>query len=217
MKKKILSVALVVIIALVAVAGASLAFLTDKDEATNTFTIGNVDIRILESTLHRQNDNASDDAIIADAANYSKYLDENGKDMVPGRWVKKAPYVQNIGRNDAYVRVKVILPTAVFDKISIMLYTTGQNDTEKGFTMATTTEGNNTIAVFTFVKALAPNEMTYYAPIWQFKVDDACDNKDLEDLQGYDQVITVVAEAIQAEGFANATEAFAAFEAQNNP
>ena len=44
MKKKILALALVVILAVTAVAGASLAYLTDKDEAVNVMTLGNVNI-----------------------------------------------------------------------------------------------------------------------------------------------------------------------------
>ena len=45
MKKKILALALVAILAVTAIAGASLAYLTDKDEAVNVMTLGNVDIQ----------------------------------------------------------------------------------------------------------------------------------------------------------------------------
>ena len=48
MKKKILSIALVVCIAITAIAGATIAYLTDDDEATNTFTVGNVQIELVE-------------------------------------------------------------------------------------------------------------------------------------------------------------------------
>ena len=44
MKKKVLSVCLVVVIAVMAIAGASLAYLTDDDSARNVMTIGNLDI-----------------------------------------------------------------------------------------------------------------------------------------------------------------------------
>ena len=40
MKKKILALALVVVLAVTAVTGATLAYFTDKDDATNTFTVG---------------------------------------------------------------------------------------------------------------------------------------------------------------------------------
>ena len=42
MKKKLLSIGLVAVIAIAAIAGASLAYLTDTDEADNVFTIGNI-------------------------------------------------------------------------------------------------------------------------------------------------------------------------------
>lgn len=48
MKKKILSIALVACIAITAIAGATLAYFTDEDEATNVFTSGKVDITLNE-------------------------------------------------------------------------------------------------------------------------------------------------------------------------
>ena len=58
MKRKILAFALVISMAVVAIAGASLAYLTDTDEQTNTFTSGKVDITLDEATI-----NAIKDAI----------------------------------------------------------------------------------------------------------------------------------------------------------
>ena len=52
MKKKILALALVVILAVTAVAGASLAYLTDKDSADNVFTIGKIDITLNDEFVH---------------------------------------------------------------------------------------------------------------------------------------------------------------------
>ncbi|MBQ7969237.1 MAG: hypothetical protein IJ292_05380 [Clostridia bacterium] len=48
MKKKIVSIALVACLALMAIAGASLAYFTDTDDATNVFTSGKVDITLNE-------------------------------------------------------------------------------------------------------------------------------------------------------------------------
>ena len=48
MKKKIIAFALVACLAMIAIAGASLAYFTDKDEATNIFTSGKVDITLNE-------------------------------------------------------------------------------------------------------------------------------------------------------------------------
>ena len=55
MKKKVTALCLCVALLAVAVVGASLAYFTDTKSATNTFTVGNVKIALLESSLHREN------------------------------------------------------------------------------------------------------------------------------------------------------------------
>ena len=138
MKKKLIAICLCVALAAVAVVGASLAYFTDTKAVTNTFTVGNVKINLIESTYHRTgSDNAgdtnvpdpttkaagmefvpdgwtvfTDEEIKADAEKYSGYIGERGKNMVPGRNVVKCPYVINEGANDAYVRIRVMVPSA---------------------------------------------------------------------------------------------------------
>ena len=64
MKKKLLVLSLCVALAAIAIAGASLAYFTDTKSATNTFTVGNVKIDLIESTYHREgNDNSKVDHI----------------------------------------------------------------------------------------------------------------------------------------------------------
>ena len=48
MNKKVLSTVLAGALAVTAVVGGSLAYFTDTDEKTNTFTVGNVDITLTE-------------------------------------------------------------------------------------------------------------------------------------------------------------------------
>ena len=139
MKKKLTAIFLCVALVAIAVVGASLAYFTDTDEATNTFTVGNVKIDLIESRFHRTgNDNSgdtsvpdptakasgmefvtdnwtifTDDEIKEDAKTYQNdYLAVKGKNMVPGRNVVKCPYVINTGANDAYVRIRVMVPSA---------------------------------------------------------------------------------------------------------
>ena len=139
MKKKLTAIFLCVALVAIAIVGASLAYFTDTDEATNTFTVGNVKIDLIESRFHREgNDNSgditipdpthkvtaddgmkyvktgntmfTDDEIKADAKNYYAYIGERGENMVPGRNFAKCPYVVNTGANDAYVRIRVMIP-----------------------------------------------------------------------------------------------------------
>ena len=142
MKKKITALCLCVALLAVAVVGASLAYFTDTKSATNTFTVGNVSIKLIESQFHREgNDNSGDTSIPdpthtvtkddgmeyvatghtmftdaeikADAETYQdKYLAVKGENMVPGRGVAKCPYVVNTGANDAYIRIRVMIPSA---------------------------------------------------------------------------------------------------------
>ena len=137
-KKKFLAVALVAILAIMAAVGSSLAYLKDTKTVTNTFTVGNVKIELLESRFHREgNDNSGDTSIPdptndasgmkyvtdgnkaftdaeikADAETYmDEYLAVKGENMVPGRGVAKCVYVQNTGKNDAYIRIRVLVPS----------------------------------------------------------------------------------------------------------
>lgn len=138
MKKKLTAIFLCVALVAIAVVGASLAYFTDTKSAQNTFTVGNVKINLIESRYHREgNDNSGDkdipdptniasgmkyvtdghkaftDAEIkADAANYSDYIGKRGENMVPGRNVVKCPYVINTGANAAYIRIRVMIPSA---------------------------------------------------------------------------------------------------------
>ena len=137
MKKKLTVIFLCVALAAIAIVGASLAYFTDTKSAKNTFTVGNVKIDLIESRYHREgNDNSgdtsipdptqtasgmkyvtdghkafTDEEIKADAEKYSEYIGERGKNMVPGRNFAKCPYVVNTGSNDAYVRIRVMIPS----------------------------------------------------------------------------------------------------------
>ena len=139
MKKKLTAIFLCVALVAIAIVGASLAYFTDTKSATNTFTVGNVKIDLIESRFHRQgNDNSGDTSIPdptgtasgmkylndgakaftdaeikADAETYAtEYLAVKGENMVPGRRVAKCPYVVNTGANDAYIRIRVLVPSA---------------------------------------------------------------------------------------------------------
>ena len=142
MKKKLTVIFLCVALVAIAIVGASLAYFTDTKSATNTFTVGNVSIDLIESKYHREgNDNSGDTSIPdpshkvtaddgmkyvptghtmftdaeikADAETYqTDYLAVKGENMVPGRGVAKCPYVVNTGANDAYIRIRVMVPSA---------------------------------------------------------------------------------------------------------
>ena len=79
MKKKLIAIFLCVALAAVAIVGASLAYFTDTDNATNTFTVGKVDIKLEETFV-------------------------NGSKLMPGINVNKDVKIKlEEGSSDAYV------------------------------------------------------------------------------------------------------------------
>ena len=275
MKKKITAIFLCVALVAIAVVGASLAYFTDTKSAKNTFTVGNVKIDLIESRYHRQGSGGSgdtsipaptqtasgmqyvtngatiftDDEIKRDAANYSDYIGERGKNMVPGKNIAKSPYVINTGANDAYVRIRVMIPSdanrdywqassggVIESQFCTTAITSGEfmhNDktTYNPFIDASgrgyVDENGVKYDVYTFIRTepLKPGEMTEWN-VWNYiGIADEATSANIQRaidkgaiLKAKDGTLTVnvlvQADAIQAEGFADAKAAFAAFDAQ---
>ena len=272
MKKKLLVLGLCVALAAIAIAGASLAYFTDTKSATNTFTVGNVKIDLIESRFHRQgNDNSgdasipdptgtasgmkylndgakafTDDEIKTDAETYATdYLAVKGKNMVPGRGVAKCPYVINTGANDAYIRVRVMIPSkANNDFVAVKdggvitnqwcstAFISGEFIDRKGggwdnapaIDKASVTKDGVTYDVYTFTRTepLKAGAMTEWN-VWNFiGINKDATSEDIQKAIDAGAITTatdgtmtlnvlVEADAIQAEGFADAAAAWAAF------
>ena len=136
------------------------------------------------------------------------------------------PYVKNIGANDAYIRIRVMIPaeldTAVLN--SSMYTTTALNNKE--FTMVYDNSGKverdglkYNVYTFTRIDTLTPNELTYWNVWGTIHMDADVTNEEIENLFGEGKTfadgtfpVLVEADAIQADGFADATAAFAAFD-----
>ena len=275
MKKKIVAICLCLALAAIAIVGATLAYFTDTKSATNTFTVGNVKIDLIESRYHRQGSGGSgdtsipaptqtasgmkyvsdgatiftDEEIKADAANYLNYIGERGKNMVPGKNIAKSPYVINTGANDAYVRIRVMIPSdanrdywqarsggVIESQFCTTAITSGEfmhNDRRNDYPFINSSgkgyidENGVGYDVYTFIRnePLKPGEMTEWN-VWNYigitaeatsaNIQKAIDKGAI--LVSGDGTMTVnvlvQADAIQAEGFADAKAAFAAFDAQ---
>lgn len=98
-RKKIITLALAAVIAVTAIAGASLAYFTDTKTTKNTFTAGNVKIVLDEAPVDNTGKAIDGDRVTAN---------EYGIDAVyPGAVLDKDPTVHNTGRNPAYIRATV--------------------------------------------------------------------------------------------------------------
>ena len=253
MKKKITAIFLCVALVAIAIVGASLAYFTDTKTATNTFTVGNVKIELLESSLHRENAGIANgatstselwsdveklgsgntspykagDTFYTDAQiekNATEYKCENVK-LNPGQSYHKMPYVKNTGVNDAYIRIRVMIPadldTAILN--SSMYTTTALN--KKEFTMAYDNTGTverdgikYNVYTFTRIDPLAAGTMTYWNVWGTIHMDPTVTNDQIASLFGAGKAyangtfpVLVEADAIQADGFASAAAAFAEF------
>ena len=93
MKKKIIALCLIVALAATAVIGGTLAYFTDTDEATNTFTMGNVRID-LQETFDAQN------AVLRPGSQSTNKIE-------------KKVWIENTGSENAYVWYEWYIPSVL--------------------------------------------------------------------------------------------------------
>lgn len=91
-KKRFVAILLCVTLVALAAIGATFAYLTDTKTVDNTFTMGNVAIKLDETNV---NDPTGD------------RVTSNAYNVYPGAVVKKDPIVHNTGKNAAYIRATV--------------------------------------------------------------------------------------------------------------
>ena len=210
MKKKILALCLVVVLAVTAVTGATLAYFTDTDNAENVFTTGNVDITLDE------------------------VFDPDNAKLLPGIDIQKEVKVTNVGSENAFVRVHIAIPSMLDsgseDEPAFAAYA---NTLHWNFTLASTADGlwswNATadganypgnggawnmyqetvdgveynVYVATYETALATNEQTAENAIYKVYMDISVTNEMMETIiEELGEVkILVVAEGAQEAGF----------------
>ena len=101
MKKKITAIFLCVALVAIAIVGASLAYFTDTDTKTNTFTVGKVDI-----TLNEKNADGTD--FTQDQKLYPGTKTQNNI-------AKIVTVTNNTGSEDAYLWAEIWIPSALDD------------------------------------------------------------------------------------------------------
>ncbi len=224
MKKKILSICLTAVISVMAIAGASLAYLTDTDSKDNTFTVGNVEIELKEN-FGDNNPETTEKLFPATGSAQNDTL-ENG--------VKKEVSVKNTGSEDAYVRVHIAIPNVLdngdpdfnasknplhfnYSKDSI-----GEGKWDWSKTAGAEYEGDwnyyettidnieYNVYVVTYGTALTSGQETAEKAMKQVYLDSGVNQEQIAKINkilGATWEIKVVAEGVQAKGFDNAYEA----------
>ena len=210
MKKKILVACLCVTLADLTIAGTTLAYLTSQETVTNTFTVGKVEIKLDEAKAN------ADGTLVPNADR----VKENSYKLIPGHTYNKDPMVTVLsGSESSYIKMTVTFTKAaeldaIFaptgaDLTSIFNGYDSTNWIYKGNTEDTT--ANTRTYEFWYKEAVAAPtaDVALDALFDQIKAPDSLTNSDLNNLK--DLKITVNAYAIQADGFATAEAAWAAF------
>ena len=193
MKKKVTAIALAVCILAVAVIGATMAYFTDTDSKTNTFTFGKVDIDLTEESIADKEKGVKAGTVGTDGG-----ITYPG--VLPGLVYSKVPTVTV--KNDslpAYVVITATIPT-IYDWDGLF---NGTFD-DVHFNMDKKTVGENTIYYFYAIDPVQPGKSV--TPFTQVKINPALTQNDVA--EKFDMVIN--AYAIQTDGFNSTGEAFAA-------
>lgn len=210
--KKAMLMTLCAIILVVATVFGTMAYLTSTDKVENTFTVGNVAIKLDEAKV------GTDGKALTGAD--ATRVKENSYKLLPGHVYDKDPTVTVLaGSEESYVRMKVTFNNAneldtIFapdgaDLTSIFNGYDSANWIAKGNTKDAT--ANTRTYEFWYKEAVgAPTaDVALDALFDSIKVPERVTGDQLAKLADFK--ITVVAEAIQADGFADAAEAWAAF------
>ena len=116
MKKKIIALCIAAVLIVTAVAGASLAYLTDTKQAENTFTVGNVKIELIEQQRGENGLEAfkQNKKLLPIVGSAQGEKDEYGMPTAKN-YVDKIVTVKNTGSEDAYIRAYFAIPSALDD------------------------------------------------------------------------------------------------------
>ena len=201
MKKKITAIFLCVALVAIAIVGASLAYFTDTKTAENTFTMGNVQIKLDETDVTKPT---------------GPRVTSNTYNTFPGAVVTKDPIVHNTGKNAAWIRAKVEVKGWVTNREKYPNYAAGElvdslqyliDGLGKGWSLVSATAANEDVTfVLMYADKLAAGADTT-AMFQQVKVPAGLVDTDVFG------TITVTAQAIQADGFDTWDAAFAEFPA----
>ena len=109
MKKKILAIVLCVAMLAIAIVGGTMAYFTDTKAQTNTFTTGNVSIKLDEVVVQKVEDSTKDtygDLVAKGDGSRTEDDQDYGK-LYPGQKIAKDPTITNTGSEDAYIAAKI--------------------------------------------------------------------------------------------------------------
>lgn len=218
-KKRFVAILLCVTLVALAAIGATFAYLTDSKTVKNTFTVGDVKIKLDETNVN---------------APEGDRVTSNTYNVYPGAVVTKDPIVHNTGKNGAYVRAVVTIEDGMnwLGLYNENVWTAPQEAAFNAMINNTLGEGwelvdiaydmsgpnhptIDFVATLKYTKVLEAGKDTT-AMFSQIAFPTKLTGKDVTTRIGQNGEfgINVVAQAIQADGFENWVDAFAAYDAK---
>lgn len=209
MKKKILLVGAMMVLVALAAVGVTMAYLTSTDEATNTFTVGNVAITLNEAKV--------DDDGQAIEGEGAERVKANSYKLMPGLTYDKDPMVTVTSTDDCYVRMFVAVSDMAKLKAAFpdKKYYANEDTANGVFLLEKLISGWNSSywvasgynnGVYEFRHNIAVGAGAMDALFTNVVIPGDVTNDQLANLN---QVkIKIVAQAIQADGFVDANDAF---------
>ena len=212
MKKKLLIMSVAMVLVCAFAVGMTIAYLTSTDEVVNTFTVGNVRIKLDEAA-------ANPDGSLVPNADRVK---ANSYKLIPGHTYNKDPMVTVLqGSERSYIKMTVTVTKsaeldAIFgeDGANLMSIFKGYDETTWIYKYNTENTGKNTRTYEFWYKeeVAAPTaDVPLDALFDSITVPGTITNTQLGTIEG--MTITVNAYAIQADGFATPEAAWAAYNA----
>lgn len=194
MKKKVLTIALVVALIAIMVSG-TLAYFTAEDKVTNNFTIGSVEIDVVED--------------FEEPKTMLPVVEANEKDP---NYINKDARVKNTGKNAAYVQMYVAIPKAMDDVKAFIVVDADSEDWTVRAPAGTAefADGTYNVYMYRYKVKLEPGTETsdvitaaYMAPQLDYQDGKFVMNGTVLDsyIPGEAVEIYVGAQAIQADGF----------------
>ena len=117
-KRKTLALALTLCMVAILAIGGSLAYFTDTDEETNTFTVGGVKIDLIEQQVNDAGtalEAFEQNQVLMPIVGSAQGEKDDFGQPVAANYIDKIVTIKNTGKSDAYVRAYFAIPSALDD------------------------------------------------------------------------------------------------------
>lgn len=190
--KKALGLMLVAVLLVTATIFGTMAYLTDKDEVTNTFTVGSVDISLDEAPVGADG-----------KATTGNRVQKNDYKLMPGHEYDKDPIVHFAAKSEAsWLFIEVTNEIADIESKANDYKSIATQITDNGWTALDGVTG----VYYKSVPANTGDAAVDYPVFQGFTVDGSVTGTTLESYNS--KTVKIIAYAVQADGFTTASDAW---------